>query len=170
MRRVLQAGLVSAVLLTLSQVIPVSLSAGVFCNHGLFGCKACNPCRSCRVNPCRCQAARPIPAQPHRVSPAGSKRHRPRDNSADGHRRRRRLAENLGPEAGLETDSQHDLPTTDGVPPSALSGVSASSTGDSPDDHPHGSASHRQRRFRLQHLRNGKHVDLSCSQPSGSSP
>ena len=64
MRRVLQAGLVSAVLLTLSQVIPVSLSAGVFCNHGLFGCKACNPCRSCRVNPCRCQAARPIPAQP----------------------------------------------------------------------------------------------------------
>jgi hypothetical protein len=64
MRRVLQAGLVSAVLLTLSQVIPVSLSAGVFCNHGLFGCRACNPCRTCHINPCRCQAARPIPAQP----------------------------------------------------------------------------------------------------------
>lgn len=64
MRRVLQTGLVSAVLLTLSQVIPVSLSAGVFCNHGLFGCRTCNPCRSCHVNPCRCQAAQQLPAQP----------------------------------------------------------------------------------------------------------
>jgi len=62
MRRLLQTGAVSAVLLALSQVVPVSLSAGVFCNHGLFGCRACNPCRSCQVNPCRCRT--PLPAQP----------------------------------------------------------------------------------------------------------
>jgi len=62
MRRLLQTGAVSAVLLALSQVVPVSLSAGVFCNHGLFGCRACNnPCRSCKVNPCRCQALPPQP-------------------------------------------------------------------------------------------------------------
>ncbi len=52
MRRLLQSGAVSAVLLALSQVVPVSLSAGVFCNHGLLGC---------RRNPCRCQA---MPSQP----------------------------------------------------------------------------------------------------------
>jgi hypothetical protein len=62
MRRLLQTGAVSAVLLALSQVVPVSLSAGVFCNHGLFGCRTCNPCRSCHVNPCRCQTA--LPPQP----------------------------------------------------------------------------------------------------------
>ena len=62
MRRLLQTGAVSVVLLTLSQVVPVSLSAGVFCNHGLFGCRTCNPCRSCQVNPCRCQT--PLPPQP----------------------------------------------------------------------------------------------------------
>ena len=62
MRRLLKTGAVSVVLLTLSQVVPVSLSAGIFCNHGLFGCRACNPCRSCRVNPCRCQT--PLPPQP----------------------------------------------------------------------------------------------------------
>ena len=61
MRRLLQTGAVSAVLLALSQVVPVSLSAGVFCNHGLFGCRTCNPCRTCHVNPCRCQA---LPLQP----------------------------------------------------------------------------------------------------------
>ena len=61
MRRLLQTGAVSAVLLTLSQVVPVSLSAGVFCNHGLFGCRTCNPCRTCHVNPCRCQALPPQP-------------------------------------------------------------------------------------------------------------
>lgn len=61
MRRLLQTGAVSAVLLALSQVVPVSLSAGVFCNHGLFGCRACNPCRSCQVNPCHCQALPPQP-------------------------------------------------------------------------------------------------------------
>lgn len=59
MRRLLQTGAVSAVLLALSQVVPVSLSAGVFCNHGLFGCRTCNPCRTCHVNPCRCQALPP---------------------------------------------------------------------------------------------------------------
>jgi hypothetical protein len=63
MRRLLQTGAVSAVLLALSQVVPVSLSAGVFCNHGLFGCRACNnPCRGCQVNPCRCQTQ--LPPQP----------------------------------------------------------------------------------------------------------
>lgn len=61
MRRLLLTGAVSAVLLTLSQVVPVSLSAGVFCNHGLFGCRTCNPCRTCHVNPCRCQALPPQP-------------------------------------------------------------------------------------------------------------
>jgi len=53
MRRLLQTGAVSAVLLALSQVVPVSLSAGVFCNHGLFGCRG--------RNSCRCQA---LPRQP----------------------------------------------------------------------------------------------------------
>ena len=53
MRRLLQSGAVSAVLLALSQVVPVSLSAGVFCNHGLFGCRG--------RNSCRCQA---LPRQP----------------------------------------------------------------------------------------------------------
>lgn len=62
MRRLLQTGAVSVVLLVLSQVVPVSLSAGVFCNHGLFGCRTCNPCRSCQVNPCRCQTR--LPPQP----------------------------------------------------------------------------------------------------------
>jgi hypothetical protein len=61
MRRLLQTGAVSAVLLALSQVVPVSLSAGVFCNHGLFGCRTCNPCQTCHVNPCRCQALPPQP-------------------------------------------------------------------------------------------------------------
>jgi len=61
MRRLLQTGAVSAVLLALSQVVPVSLSAGVFCNHGLFGCRACNQCHSCHVNPGRCQALPPQP-------------------------------------------------------------------------------------------------------------
>lgn len=63
MRRVLQTGFVLATLLASLQVLPVSLSAGIFCNHGLFGCRACNPCRTCHVNPCRCQAARPLPQQ-----------------------------------------------------------------------------------------------------------
>jgi hypothetical protein len=62
MRCLLQTGAVSAVLLALSQVVPVPLSAGVFCNHGLFGCRTCNPCRSCQVNPCRCQTR--LPPQP----------------------------------------------------------------------------------------------------------
>jgi hypothetical protein len=61
MRRLLLTGAVSAVLLALSQVVPVSLSAGVFCNHGLFGCRSCNPCRTCHVNPCRCRALPPQP-------------------------------------------------------------------------------------------------------------
>lgn len=61
MRRLLQTGAVSAILLILSQVVPVSLSAGIFCNHGLFGCRACNPCQTCHVNPCRCQALPPQP-------------------------------------------------------------------------------------------------------------
>ena len=64
MRSVLKTGLLSAVALALSQTLPVSLSAGIFCNHGLFGCRTCNPCQTCHVNPCRCQAAVPLPIQP----------------------------------------------------------------------------------------------------------
>jgi hypothetical protein len=63
MRRVLQTGVATALLLILSQVVPVSLSAGVFCGHGLFGRRTCNPCQTCHINPCRCQAA-PLPPQP----------------------------------------------------------------------------------------------------------
>lgn len=59
MRRLLQTGAVSTVLLVLSQVVPVSLSAGIFCSHGLFGCNFCNPCQTCYVNPCRCRALPP---------------------------------------------------------------------------------------------------------------
>ncbi|NQV24429.1 MAG: hypothetical protein HQ518_08680 [Rhodopirellula sp.] len=62
MRRLLQTGAALAVLVAVSQILPVSLSAGIFCNHGLFGCRTCNPCRTCHVNPCRCQTA--LPAQP----------------------------------------------------------------------------------------------------------
>ena len=62
MRRVLQTGVVTAVLLAVSQVLPVSLSAGVFCGHGLFGCRTCNPCQTCHINPCQCQT--PLPPQP----------------------------------------------------------------------------------------------------------
>ena len=61
MRCFLLTGAMLAVLLTLSQVVSVSLSAGIFCNHGLFGCRTCNPCRTCHVNPCRCQALPPQP-------------------------------------------------------------------------------------------------------------
>lgn len=63
MRRGLQAGLMLAALLAAFQALPVSLSAGIFCNHGLFGCRTCNPCRKCHVKPCRCQAV-PLPPQP----------------------------------------------------------------------------------------------------------
>lgn len=63
MRRVLKTVLASAVVLSLTLGGPVSVSAGIFCNHGLFGCRACNSCRSCQVNPCRCQTTRAIPVQ-----------------------------------------------------------------------------------------------------------
>ena len=57
MRRILQTVLASVVLVPLTQVLPVSLSAGIFCNHGFNPCGICHPCQTCHVNPCRCQAA-----------------------------------------------------------------------------------------------------------------
>lgn len=59
MTRPVLALLVATLLLPLSQVMPVSLSAGIFCNHGVNPCATCNPCRTCYVNPCRCQAPAP---------------------------------------------------------------------------------------------------------------
>jgi hypothetical protein len=60
-RAVAGAVVASGLLMVAAIFSPVSLSAGLFCNHGVNPCNVCSqPCGTCHARPCHCAAPQPV--------------------------------------------------------------------------------------------------------------
>ncbi len=165
MRHVVSSALV-IVGLALTAGTPQPLSAGLF-GFGFGGCNHCqhhqhqhqHACHRCQANPCACTRTAPVSQvtmQPQTVSvpqvtyrdvtrteyrTGSSNADGPRHDLPDGDRRRRSLAAGLGSSHGAEAGAAGHVPATDFVSPGAVSGHSASASGQLPESDNDGAAS-----------------------------